>query len=204
MANSNSTSVNSKLSKLTEKYNKIIERACADAGALHEATFVKSEIMLKIAKGKLVYDPTRGAKESTLLYIVAFRIAREAIRRTHPERFIEMDDTQWEKVGGEDYGRYAFENEDAQLITREALNRFAKECDERTIELLVRYMMLKQDREAVASHFGMTPDNVSLIKNRWWSRLVTHAHQALHEDEKGQLVLSPMHVAFLRPLLPWL
>ena len=70
--------------------------------------------MLKIAKGKLVYDPTRGAKESTLLYIVAFRIAHEAIRRTHPER------------------------------------------------------------------------------------------QALQEDEKGQLVFSPMRVAYLRPLLPWL
>ena len=204
MANSDSTSVNSKLKQLKEKYKAIIIKACVDAGAPYEETFVTSELMLKIAQGKLVYDHTRGAKESTLIYIVAYRIARNAIRRTHPERYVEMDDAQWEKVGGETCERYASEKDGAQIITREALNRLAKECDERTLEILVRYVMMKQEREAVASLFGMTPDNVSLTKNRWWPRLVTHAHQALHEDANGQLVLSPMRVAFLRPLLPWL
>ncbi len=204
MANYNPTSINSKLSQLIEKHNAIIKKACADAGAPYEETLVKSEIMLRIAKGRLVYDPTRGAKESTFLYKVAYRIARDAIRRTHPERFVEMDDAQWEKVGGETCGRYAFEKEDARLITREALNRLATECDERTIELLVRYVMMEQEREVVASLLGMTPDNVSLVKNRWLPRLMNHARQVLREDKEGQLVPSPIRVAFLRPLLPWL
>ncbi len=192
---------NKEIADFIARNKDIITKASKDAGVREcDRMLVVEDLAIKFGQGKLVFDPSRGVKESTFMCRVAYNAGCTMARAV---REVELKEKEWNVIPDRHAGTCGFSASDIRLLVKEALNRLARECEKRKVELLVRYVLLEEDRDAVARAYGETPDNVSLIKTRWLPRLKAHLKDAIREDEAGKLVLSPNRIDFLKPLLKW-
>ena len=197
-------------------YRWLMESACTAAG-MHprtktpdgkvgadiERNEVIEEVVIKYATGKWKYDPSKGTKESTYVYMKAYYTAKTRLSRRPPE-----PNDEWDKIDESSRREFSYTRNDARFVFREALNRLALECGREQLEILARFVLAEEDREKLAeeySHGGKAnADRVSVIKNRWLPRLLMHAKSVVREDEEGILKLSPNRIAFLKPYIKWL
>ena len=99
----------------------------------------------------------------------------------------------------------SFETDDAQVITREALNRLVQECGERQVELFARHALLGEDRETLAVQAGFrNADSISVVKSRLMPKFKAIMDLVLQEDYLGKMKISPDRLQFLKPHLKWL
>ena len=99
----------------------------------------------------------------------------------------------------------SFETDDAQVITREVLNRLVRDCGERQVELFVRHAFLGEDREKLAVQAGFrNADSISVVKSRLMPKFKALIELVLQEDYLGKMKLSPNRIQFLPPYLKWL
>ena len=167
---------------------------------------VIDNLAIKYATGKLAFDPTRGVKESTYLYRIAFNEACDYRRRFY-DRSVGWEKDKKETLPDpiEDLPKSA--RLDTQVVAAEALRRvFAHErdCNRQTLEITVRYAILGEPREELARVYGRAPDNISLIKTRLLPKLQRHFREVMREDRTGTLKLSTTNLDFLKPFLPWI
>ena len=165
---------------------------------------VFQEVCIKAANGKLHFDETRGVKQSTYIFYVFRNTAADLRRKLHGETSVDPEDVIFGSLTSASQHSRGYKDEDGQFVMREALNRLVVESDERTVELLVRYALLDEDREALAEEFQMQPNNVSVLKSRWWPRLVGIGKAVVREDLDGSLKASPNRLDFLKPYLKWI
>ena len=165
---------------------------------------VLSEMAERFAEGRIKFDPTRGVKASTYVFLIAECVARDEIRRQHPERFEEMDDRAWENLGDERNGYARLDADDEKLIAMEAIRRLTKQIrDKVKIELLVRFVINKESRQELAREYGVSNDSVSLQKTRYLPRLQQLVRDVWMEDEEGKLKFSSTDISFLTPYVNW-
>ena len=184
----------------------LLKAACANAGLPRiDHGVVIDNTAIKFATGKIKYDPARG-KESTYVYRIAFNEAVDYYRE-----FFKRN------AGWEDGAKEALPdpNEDApksarldtQTVVAEALRRLytsERDCSQEALEIIVRYVILGEQREDLARIYGRTPDNISLVKTRLLPKLQRHFREAMREDWRGTLRLSSISLDFLKPFLPWI
>lgn len=200
MTKSNLTPSNHDIKVFIEKFSGIINAACEGAGMPeYDCASVISIVAQKFSLGKIVFSAEHGNKESTYIYRIAYNAAIDEMRNTRRHNNVKLDDTMVDTRRG--YSR--LENEDEQFVTREALNRLALKCDQRTMVLLVRYG-LGESREDLAKEYKERPNYISLVKNHWGRRYDAIRNMVWHEDEEGTLKLSPDRIGFLKPYLTWL
>ena len=167
---------------------------------------VFQDVCIKAVNEKLHFDETRGVKKSTYLYSVFYNTAADYKRKLHYQKETLEDHNKEEFVtmaGGSHDVRVSYAK-DGRVVMREALNRLVVECEKKTIELLVRYVLLGEDREALADEYNMLPNNVSVLKSRWWPRLIGLGKEVAREDVEGTLKVSPNRLDFLKPYLEWI
>ena len=178
------------------------DRGCADL----ERDEVIEKVVMKYATGKWKYDPSKGVKESTYVYMKAYYTAKDLLGSRVPE-----SNDEWDRIDDSSWREFSYTRNDARFVFREALNRLALECGREQLEILARYVLAEEDRRELARLYSHTDegetvnaDRVSVIKNRWLPRLMAHAKQVVLEDEQGVLKLSPNRIGFLKPYLKWL
>ena len=205
----------SEIIQFEKKYQKLCEAACTRAGMSrtdkkhidYERKEVWRKILMEYATGKWKYDPNRGTKESSYVYMRAYFLAKNFLIARLPV----ADDDDVEKLPDDAPSKPTVLREDARVVFREALNRLALECGREQLEILARYVLAEEDRRELARLYShgdegetVNADRVSVIKNRWLPRLMAHAKQVVLEDEQGVLKLSPNRISFLKPYLKWL
>lgn len=206
----------SEIKQFLDKYRWLMESACTAAG-MHPRTKtpdgkvgadlerdeVIEEVVIKYATGKWKYDPSKGVKESTYVYMKAYYTAKTHLSRRPPE-----PNAEWDKIDESSHREFSYTRTDAQFVFREALNRLALECGREQLEILARFVLAEEDRQKLAEEYShgekANADRVSVIKNRWLPRLLMHAKCVVREDEEGTLKLSPNRIAFLKPYIKWL
>ncbi len=157
----------------------------------------------KYAEGKLVIDPTRSEEEiKSFVYVAAHNAAIDWYFRRH-KRYVGMPDEDASRLSDKRHSRQSDE-EDAQIWVREGLCRLAKDCGQKQLEILARFVLAEEDREELAREYGIKPDSVSVIKNRWLPKLRSYTEMAMKEDLNGQMTTSPNRIQFLKPFLKWL
>lgn len=210
------------IKKFMKDYKGLVYDACTQAGM--PAPFNKEwgdldreevfqNVILKKATGKWYYDSARGTKESSYVYKVAYREALTHLyRRGHLKGETVLTDEEWQTIAAKTPRKYN-STADARLVFREGLNRLAQEkkCGRDQLEVLVRYMLVDSDDKAyrakLAQEYGYrNADSVSVIANRWFPRLMSHARNVVLEDLDGRLVISTDYhkISFLKPYLEWL
>ncbi len=206
----------SEIEQFLDNYRWFMESACTAAGmrprlkteddkvcADIERDEVIEKVVMKYATGKWKYDPSKGVKESTYVYMKAYYAAKDLLGSRVPE-----SNDEWDRIDDTSWREFSFTGTDAQFVFREALNRLALECGREQLEILARFVFAEEDRQKLAeeySHGGKAnADRVSVIKNRWLPRLLMHAKSVVREDEEGSLKLSPNRIAFLKPYVKWL
>ena len=99
----------------------------------------------------------------------------------------------------------SFETDDAQVITRETLNRLVQECGERQVELFARHVFLDEDRQKLAVEAGFrNADSISVVKSRLMPKFKAIMVLVLQEDYLGKMKISPDRLQFLKTYLEWL
>ena len=195
---------NSEIKTWLDKLKPTIIMGCINA-KLPSIDFrcVISNVAIKYATGKIKYDPTRGAKESTHLYRIAYNEACD-YRRKFYDRSVGFEEGEKERIP--DTVKFAPTSArlDVHFLVREALNRLARECVQESLEILVRSVILQEKREELAQIYGKQPDYISLVKTRYHQRLQHHFRAALREDRQGVLKPSANRIEFLKPFLPWI
>ena len=203
MENSVFVAVNNKANEFVNKYKWLIVKACMSVGLQPSDHYIViDELAYKYANGTLNYDETKGAKESTFVYMKAHNLAYDiCCKGISPE--VSLEDNEWNAIA-ERHPVHSSCAEDEQFIVREALNRLAKYSDSRKVEILVRYVLLGEDRDELAKEYNERPDNLSLIKTRMLPLLQNHVRNVMREDAEGRLKTSPKQVQFLKKYLEWL
>ena len=203
------------------EYKALCDTACYSARLYVEYyKDVYQEVCIKAMRGELYFDEARGVRKSKYLYRVFRNSAVDYKRKLHYKKEIRIneirilpnnnrpkDDDENDKfieMAGATPDVYAYPKKDAQFVMREALNRLVVESDERTVTLLVRYALLNENREALADEYQMLPNNVCVLKSRWWPRLVGLGKEVMREDLAGKLKVSPNRLGFLKPYLKWI
>ena len=186
-----------------KNYKPLIFKASKDIG-LRRCFWdvVLNEMVERFAEGRIKYDPTRGVKESTYIFLIAKSVAQDELRRQHSERFEDMDDRDWENLVDERNGFRQMDADDEKVIAIEAIRRLAKQIrDKVKLELLVRFVINKESRQELAHEYGMSNDNVSLQKTRYLSRLQQLVREVWREDAEGKLKFSNTDISFLTPYI---
>ncbi len=111
-----------------------------------------------------------------------------------------------ERGGCDCHGHRNYTRDDCRLIFREAVARLAGECGREVLEALVRFVLLEEDRSALAREYGYkSADGLSVLKTRWLPRLTAHVRNVVAEDAKGALQPAPAgRTDFLRRFVKWL
>ena len=192
---------NSEIVRFEKEFKLVIFSACKAAGLRRcDWEGVVNEMLLKYAMGLMEYDPTRGAKASSYYYKIARNKAKDFIRKQ--QRFVELDDNEMEHVLDEHEPISQAEIEDEWLIVTEAIRRLVKEMRDKTkVEILIRYVLNKENREDLAEEYGIDDDDVSLVKTRYLPRLQKLVKEVLKEDEEGRLKRSKTDISFLKPYM---
>jgi hypothetical protein len=167
----------------------------------HDWDGVMNNMLIKFAKGKLDFNASKGAKYSTFIYGVARNCALDELQRRHPEP-VDVMDKHWENLrDGHEFQR-SLEGHDAKVIVQESLKRLVKEVrDKKKVEILVRFVLNGEDRDAVAQSYHVAPDYVSVVKTRYYGRLQRLAREVLKQDEEGRLETDGTDISFLNPYL---
>ena len=169
---------------------------------------VMQEVLILFGTGRLKFDPSKGAKESTFIYKVAKNVALSLRRK--PKSWVDMPDedmdVERERNNSGYRARHDYTLDDCRFIFREAIARLAEECSREILEALVRFVLLEEDRSALAREYGYrTADGLSVLKNRWWPRLTAHVRNVVMEDAKGVLKPAPTNrIGFLKRFVKWL
>ena len=189
---------NSEIVRFEEDYKLIIFSACKAAGLRRcDWESVESEILLKYSMGLMEYDSTRGAKASSYYYMIAWCKARDFIRKQR--RLVELDDNEMEHVFDEHEPIVQTEIENERLMVTEAIRRLVKDMRDKTkVEILIRYVLSKENREDLAEEYDIDNDDVSLVKTRYLPRLQKLVKEVLKEDEEGRLKRSKTDISFLK------
>ena len=187
-------------------FTPLIKAACANAGLPRiDHGVVIDNTAIKYATGRIKYDPARG-KEGTYVYRIAFNEAVDYYREFF-KRSAGLEDEAKEALPDPDEDAPESARLDTQTAVAEALRRlYARErdCGQEALEIIVRYVILGEQREDLSRIYGRTPDNISLVKTRLLPKLQRHFREVMHEDWRGALRLSPISLDFLKPLLPWI
>ena len=175
---------NREIEDFVNRNRRYVENACRKAGLCEsEWDDVLQKIRGKFANGELKFDATRGARESTYVYRVAWNAADDERRRGHYDRYDDWDDKAVELIADARSGFGGLEREDERLVLTEALNRLAERCEEKKVEILVRRVFHEEGREVLAREYGETPDYISCVVTRWLPRLKEHVSDVWREDE---------------------
>ncbi len=195
--------VNNKTNEFVSKYKWLIVKACMSVGLQScDHYIVIDDLAYKYANGTFNYDETKGVKESTFVYMRAHNLAYDiCCKGIRPE--VSLEDNEWNAIA-ESHPVHLSHAEDERFIVREALNRLAKDCDSRKVEILVRYVLRDENRDELAKEYNERPDNISLIKMRMLPLLQNHVRNVIREDAEGRLKPSPKRVQFLKKYLEWL
>ena len=105
-------------------------------------------VCMKSVEGRLLFDETKNVRLSTYLFSVFHNAAVDIMRELHGEANVDPEDAIFGNVTGTSHHTRACDKEDGRIVLREALNRLVRDCGEKTLELLVRYAILGEDREA--------------------------------------------------------
>ena len=203
MDNSVFVAVNNKANEFVNKYKWLIVKACMSVGLqASDHYMVIDDLACKYAKGTLGYDETRGVKESTFVYMKAHNLAYDICCKGKENQPVSLEDNEWNAIV-DSRPVHSSCAEDERFIVREALNRLAKDCDSRKVEILVRYVLLGEDRDTLAKEYNERPDNLSLIKTRILPLLQNHVRNVMREDADGRLNTSTKRVRFLKKYLEW-
>lgn len=171
------------------EYTNVIYNACWKNG-LDRSRWdeVRNTVAIKFGQGKLKYDPTRGATLTTFIFTVAENAALSLLRSQHSDLFQDKDEAFLEKIGKEYKSCRMTEKEDDLLLVREALRRLhEKTGNKRNLEILLRYVVNGEKREVLAREYGVTADQVSLVKHRLLPQFQHYLEEVIKEDEQGRL-----------------
>lgn len=171
------------------EYTNVIYNACWKNG-LDRSRWdeVRNTVAIKFGQGKLKYDPTRGATLTTFIFTVAENAALSLLRSQHSDLFQDKDEAFLEKIGKEYKSCRMTEKEDDLLLVREALRRLHEKTDnKRNLEILLRYVVNGEKREVLAREYGVTADQVSLVKHRLLPQFQHYLEEVIKEDEQGRL-----------------
>ena len=201
-----------------QKYKDIIMSVCSKlglpasysnkSGENLQREEVMQEMQILVGTGRLKYDPSKGAKESTFIYKVAKNVVLSLRRR--PKSWVDMPDEDMDMVREKNddgyYGHHDYALDDCRFFFREAIARMAEECSPEVLEALVRFVLLEEDRSALAREYGYrSADGLSVLKTRWWPRLMAHVRNVVMEDAKGALKPAPTkRIEFLKRFVKWL
>ena len=178
----------------------VIRRACFNAGLRRsEVDVVLDNLALKYAQGRLVFDETRGTKESTYVYTCAYNEAKSLIRASI--RFVELDDETWENIPDERGDRDEFTREDVRFLREEALKRLSRKYDKREMELFVRWAFCGEHRNALAEEYSMAPSYLSVLCSRMKEKYEGHVEDVLREDEEGYYRRETDDIGYLKRYL---
>ena len=205
--------------KFSRKNDKIMDKALSHTGLPEsEWDIVKTDLALQYEKDGLGFDPERGVKESTFVYMKAKCRGIDEFRKEKLGRFVELNSVEaldsdedcdgkwWEEIPDERTFSRAWEDEDIRFVVKEALNRLYnwlehhsedKDSAREQLEVLVR-QLTGEKREVLHRDYGRAEDNISLIKTRLISLLNYYCKQVDREDYDGKLKLSPDRVWFLK------
>ncbi len=197
------TKTDAEIENFINNYKGVIFQACK-AACLRSSDYetVLNNVAMKFAEGRIEFNPARGAKFSTYIYLVAKNCARDEMRWQHTERFQEMEDNDWERIADrrDDYGKG--EADDKTLVVKEALKRLVKEMHDKTkVEMLVRFVINGEERQDLANDFQVDVDYISLVKTRYLPRLQKLMKEVLKEDGEGRLKLTKTDISFLEPYM---
>lgn len=185
-----------------ERYRALIIKACVNSRlGIHDAEDVVQEMLLMYCDGKFKFDPARGSY-SSFVYMKAHYCALDMRRKLHVDRHQDFEDKDWEQLPDEHNTQRRLDMSDDELIVGEALKRLARDTrDHSKIEILVRYVLKKEDREELAKAFGMTADNISVVKNRYLDQLQRFCREVMKDDYEGKLRFSNAEIEDIRQSL---
>lgn len=184
------------------RYRALILKSCVNSGlGISDAEDVVQEMLIMYNNGQFKFDPARG-RFSSYVYMKAHYCALDMKRKMHSDRQQDMEDRDWEQIPDEHDAQHRLDQSDDELIVAEALKRLVKDTrDHSKIEILVRYVLKKGDREELARAFRMTADNISVVKNRYLERLQRFCREVMKDDYEGKLRLSKAEIEDLRKSL---
>ena len=180
---------NSEIVRFEKEFMRVIFSACKSAGLRRcDWEGVVNEMLVKFSRGRIEYDGSRGAKATSYYYRIAKNVALDECRK---QRLVELDDNEMEHVLDEHEPIVQTEIEDERLIVTEAIRRLVKEMRDKTkVEILIRYVLNKENREDLAEEYGIDNDDVSLVKTRYLPRLKQLLIEILREDEEGKFKIG--------------
>ena len=185
-----------------ERYRALIIKACVNSRlGINDAEDVVQEMLLMYSNGQFKFDPARGSY-SSFVYMKAHYCALDMRRKLHMDRHQDLEDKDWEQISDEHGAQHGLDKADEELIAGEALKRLARDTrDHSKIEILVRYVLKKEDREELAKAFHMTADNISVVKNRYLEPLQRFCREVMKDDYEGKLKLSKAEIEDIRQSL---
>ena len=180
---------NSEIGRFEKEFKLVIFSACKAAGLRRcDWEGVVNEMLVKFSWGRIEYDASRGAKATSYYYRIAKNVALDECRK---QRLVELDDNEMEHVLDEYEPIAQAGIEDERLIVTEAIRRLVKEMRDKTkVEILIRYVLSKENREDLAEEYDIDNDDVSLVKTRYLPRLKLLLIEILREDEEGKLKIG--------------
>ena len=75
--------------------------------------------------------------------------------------------------------------------------------DKKTLEILVRFVVNRENREGLAREYGVENDYVSVVKTRYLKLFQALVGNVMREDEEGKLRFSNNDISFLEPYMKW-
>ena len=191
---------NDEVARFAQEYEPIIFQACKNA-TLRRCDWgaVETLVLEKYAQGRIEYDPTRGTKPTSYYYKIAWRCAKDELKK---QRFVELDEKAEASIQDRHNPFAELAKNDMLMFVEEAFKRLAMECrDKQKLQILLRYVLKGEDRSQLATEYGVTEDFVSLVKNRWRPRLEKLVREVIQEDMDGKLKFSDTDLRFLQPYM---